>query len=151
MTGSGAGPYTVTVSPGDTLPLRGLIGGGEAFSATCPANEMVVGFGGRAAAAVDQLVLQCAPIEVQEVPDAFIGVIGDITETAPVGGLGGFAFDEVDCDNTLLVATVARIRAGDIVDAFGLGCQQPKLRTPECESDGMCDPTEVCADRLCEP
>jgi hypothetical protein len=127
VSGGGLDPYSVTVLSGANLPLRGALGGGTSFRAVCPENQMVVGFAGRAAALVDQLVLRCAPLEIMELPDEFVGFIGTITELAPVGGNGGIPFEAMDCGNTREVATIARIRAANLIDAFGIGCQEPDL------------------------
>ena len=127
VTGGGLDPYSVTVLSGANLPLRGARGGGASFRAVCPENQMVVGFGGRAASLVDQLVLRCAPLEIMELPDEFVGFMGTVTELAPVGGNGGIPFKAMDCGNTRQVGTIAHIRAADFVDAFGIGCQEPDL------------------------
>ena len=122
ITGSGLGPYTVTTGAQTDPPLRGLLGGGASYVGVCPANSVVVGFDGRAGALVDQLELRCAPLVVSETASAFVVAPGTPTAIAPVGGTGGSPFPTTDCPAGE-IATVARIRAGDSVDGFSLGCQ----------------------------
>jgi hypothetical protein len=118
-------PYAITVSNGATLPLRGLMGATQ-WSSMCPTDQMVVGFNGRSGALIDQLGFRCAPILVGGSPQAPTLSIGSITDLPAAGGIGGMAFPTTDCP-VGQVATVARIRAGDGIDAFGLACSTPEL------------------------
>jgi hypothetical protein len=117
---SGSGPFTVTISAGGTTPLRGLFGV-TAWSSMCPANQMVVGFGGRSGALLDQLAVRCAPLVIAGGPGAYTIAIGAVTTLAAVGDNGGNAFAITNCA-VGQVATMARLRAGDGIDAFGIAC-----------------------------
>jgi hypothetical protein len=47
--------------------------------------------------------------------------VGTATSLGAIGGTGGSAFAAVNCP-TGEVATLARVRTGDNLDAFGLAC-----------------------------
>jgi hypothetical protein len=118
------GAYVLNVTGGLTLPTRGM-GGTSAWSSFCPTNTVVSGFGSRSGGLVDQIVLSCTPLGV----DAALGTtisFGTVTVLAPAGGTGGHANPQADCP-TGQVATVARLRGGDGVDAFGLACSVPSI------------------------
>lgn len=118
---------TVTIAAGTKLPQRGT-NTGAAVSRTCPANQMVVGFSGRASAVVDQLILRCAPL-VMAGADAGGNItpeLGAITTVPQAGGDGGVAVPDTDCENGG-VAPGANIRASAAIDAFGLRCGAPTL------------------------
>ncbi len=117
----------VTIGASETpFPLRGS-NANMAASTKCPANQMVVGFGGRGGALVDQLSLRCAPMTVASGDGgAYSAAIGSITAQAPLGGTGGEAFADTDCPAGS-VAVGAHIQAGGSVDGFGLLCGYPTL------------------------
>jgi cysteine-rich repeat protein len=115
----------VTVGAGATLPLRGNIVGSP-LTSRCPANQMVVGFAGRAGGLMDQIALRCAPLLVTETESGYSVTRGVVTALTPAGGTGGAAFPDTDC-GTGQIASGANIRAGDSVDAFGLLCGQPSV------------------------
>ncbi len=118
---------TVTIVPGTTLPLRGLNNDTNEWTQNCPPNEVVIGFGGRADALVDQLSFRCTPLEITyNAPGYSVSRGAVITDLPPAGGDGGMAFPDTDCPAGE-VATIAEIRAGDAIDALGLGCQLPAL------------------------
>jgi hypothetical protein len=54
---------------------------------------------------------------------------GTVTVLAAVGDNGGSAFPDTDCP-TDQVATVSHLRAGDNLDAFGLGCSTVAVVMP---------------------
>jgi hypothetical protein len=122
---SGSGPYTVTISPAGTTPLRGLFGV-TAWSRPCPADQVVVGFSGRAGALVDALTFDCAPLVVSGTPGAYTLATGAVTALAQVGGNGGNPFALTSCPAGQ-VATMCRPRAGDGIDAFGMACSAVSL------------------------
>jgi hypothetical protein len=111
------GSYGVTVTPSAVLDLHGVLGTFN-WTRTCPADQVIVGFGGRSGQLIDQLIFRCAPISVT--PELAV-TIGTITELAAAGGSGGNPFTTVDC-TAGQVGTMARIRAGDSIDAFGIAC-----------------------------
>jgi hypothetical protein len=110
----------VTVAAGSTLPLHGILGT-VAWTRTCPANEVVVGFRGRSGSLIDQLTFRCAPLTVAASGGGYTVTVGTTDDLASIGGSGGNAFAQTDCAAGSVAAT-ARIRAGDGIDAFGLGC-----------------------------
>ena len=120
---TGGGAPGISVSAGDTLPTRGLIGS-AAWERTCPENQLIVGFGGRAGHMVDQLVFRCAALVVA--PDDYAITRGATTDLDPVGGSGGTRFDQTDCPPPQ-VGIGAIMRAGDGIDAFGLRCGVPTV------------------------
>jgi len=121
---SGAVP-AVTVTPGTTLDLRGNVGDTE-WVRTCGTDEVVVGFSGRSGALIDQLTFECAPLDISLQGDAYVIAIGQRSQTASVGGDGGSEFPLTECPAGA-IATVSHIRAGNNIDAFGLGCSTVSL------------------------
>jgi len=111
---------TVTVSAGGSLPTRGKLGT-SAWTSDCPANQVVVGFSGRSGLLVDQLALRCAPLVAAAATSGSPLTVGTGASLTAIGGTGGSAFAAVSCP-TGEVATMARVRTGDNLDAFGLGC-----------------------------
>jgi hypothetical protein len=108
------------------MPTRG-VQGTSAWSQTCPSNQLIVGFGGRAGALIDQLVLRCAPLIVTADGGGFTVSTGATTDLAAVGGTGGNPFAQTDCAAGQIAST-ARLRAGDGIDAFGLACTTPTVQ-----------------------
>lgn len=116
----------VTIGPGATLTVRGA-NVNAPVTASCPANQMVVGFGGKAGALIDSLVLRCAPLVVSAGDGGlYTAAVGTVTPLTAAGGAGGNAFSDTDCAAGA-VATGANIRAGNSIDAFGLLCSTPTV------------------------
>jgi hypothetical protein len=113
------------VAAGATLALRGT-NPGTAASGACPANQMVVGFGGAAGGLLDNLVLRCAPVTATYASNAYTVAIGTIVAQPAIGGSGGSPFSDTDCAAGE-VAIGANIRAGGSVDAFGLICSAASI------------------------
>jgi hypothetical protein len=118
---------TVTIKAGATLPTRGAAGPAP-FTRDCPANQVVVGYSGRAGLLVDQIVLTCAPLSstASATTGAALSVGATTSTVSAVGGTGGTALTPVQCP-TGEVATTTRLRAGDNLDAFGLACAKPTV------------------------
>lgn len=102
-----------------TLPRRGM-NPGSAISLRYPADQLLVGFEGRAGGLVDQLRFACAPYTVAAADGGRVAVRGTVALTDPVGGSGGAPFARIACEDG--AAQGASIRAGDGVDSFALRC-----------------------------
>lgn len=116
----------VSIAAGASLPLRGT-SPNTPVSASCPADQMLVGFGGRAGSLFDEIALRCAPVTTPFASGAYTVTIGTIAAVAAVGGTssgGGFA--DTDCPAGD-VAIGANIRGGGSIDAFGLICATPTV------------------------
>ena len=113
-------PYGIVTGAPRTTPLRGLLGS-VMWTRSCPTNEVLVGFNGRAGALIDSMTFRCAPVNINLVAGSYQVVIGTATSLPAIGGSGGNAFPTSDCPPGQ-VATTIRGRAGDNVDAFGLRC-----------------------------
>jgi hypothetical protein len=74
--GTAGDPFPVTVSPERRAATRGMPQG-QAFTALCPANQMVVGFEGRAGSFIDQFVVVCAPLTVASAPSCQLCAVRD--------------------------------------------------------------------------
>ncbi len=120
-----AGSYVIRVSPGASLPVRGLLSGTSPWTRACPQDQVITGFVGRSGTLVDQLTFRCSPLLVDPTNGTALA-LGTATALAPIGGNGGQPFAQTDCA-TGKVATVARLRAGDGIDAFGLACSAPSV------------------------
>lgn len=90
---------------------------------TCPADQVVIGFGGHAGTILDAISLRCAPLLIQGPPYAI--ALGASTDTALIGSAGQ-AFPQTNCLPGQ-IANVSRFRSSQNVDAFGLRCATPKL------------------------
>jgi hypothetical protein len=115
----------VTISAGATLLQHGNANG-MPWTITCPADQAIVGFGGRSGAYVDQLAFRCAPLSISGQPGSYSITIGNVTALAPVGGTGGSPFPERLCaEGHVGVSHFGR--EGLDLDAFGILCQRPVL------------------------
>jgi hypothetical protein len=117
-------PYHLTTTPTAALPERGL-SYDSAWSAMCPADQVVVGFVGRSGIALDQVAFTCAPFDV-----ALAGTSGSLTEgptttTAANGGTGGSPFTD-GCPAGQIARGTA-LRSGQWVDALALVCGVPAV------------------------
>ena len=118
--------FAVVTMGKNPLPVRGN-SGMNGWMRDCKADEVLLGFVGRAGTGVDQLTFRCVPLEVIEAPDgAFSLEIGAPEPLMPIGGGNGVPFPQTDCPAGQ-VATVQRLRASTGVDAFGLGCSAVAL------------------------
>jgi hypothetical protein len=124
---TGNGPYTITVTGETALPSHGGIGFSP-WTSKCPANQMVVGFGGRAGADLEQIIVRCAGLLVTGMPGSYAVSVGAVTAQPPVGSLtGGSSFPTTDCPSGQ-VATGSAIRADSSnITGFGLVCSTPEL------------------------
>lgn len=102
-----------------TSPRRGLNPGTD-VSLRCPADQLIVGFEGRAGGLIDQVRFACAPYTAAVADGGRVVVRGAVTVTEPVGGSGGAPFARISCSDG--AAQGAAIRAGDGVDSFALRC-----------------------------
>jgi hypothetical protein len=117
---------SVSIAAGTSLTLRGT-NTNTPVAASCPANQMLVGFAGRAAGLFDEIALRCAPVTTPFAGSTYTVTIGSIAAVAAVGGSSsGGAFADTDCAAGQ-VAIGANIRAGGSVDAFGLICGTPTV------------------------
>jgi len=113
-------PYRIVTGAVTAGPTRGRLGNSP-WTRSCASDQVIVGYDGRSGALVDSLTFRCAPVTISGVPGAYVPVIGAVSNLAAIGGSGGSAFGVSDCANGQ-VATTVNIRAGDNIDAFGLGC-----------------------------
>lgn len=126
MLAGAGGAKGVVVSAGKTYSLHGKYGSSTTWNRDCAANQVIVGFRGRAGGLVDQLIFRCAPLSITGSSGAYTVTVGTTTDLAAIGGSGGNLFSSTDCP-TGQVANTSRIRAGDGLDGFGLGCATPKF------------------------
>jgi subtilisin family serine protease len=115
----------VTIKAGPPLATRGLAGT-SAWTRDCPVNQAIAGFSGRAGLLVDQLVLSCAPLVASGSTTGAVLTVGTASALPAVGGTGGTATAQIKCPAGE-VATTARVRTGDNLDAFGLACGKPTV------------------------
>jgi hypothetical protein len=120
--------YAVTITSGATLPTRGTNGGTDTtWRATCPSNQAVVGVAGNAGAAMDQLVLSCAPLLVTGSPASFMLAQGSSTALPPQGDTGGGSpFAPVNCPDPEVISLVAGTD-GQWMNSLGVACATPAI------------------------
>ncbi len=120
-----SGP-SVKITAGMTYALHGKYGSSTTWTRDCPSNQVIVGFRGRGGGLVDQLTFRCASLKVASGRAGYTVTMGATTDLAAIGGTGGSAFAQTDCPSGQ-VANTSRIRAGDGIDGFGLGCATPSF------------------------
>jgi hypothetical protein len=123
---SGTGPYKVTITMGDQLTPRGDFPGAVTQTASCPQDQMIVGFDSKAAMYVDQISFRCAPLTIAEGDAGYTLTVGTSAPIAAVGGQGGTPQRQVSCPPGA-VAAGSVLRSGSYIDAFALACAAPVL------------------------
>ncbi|WP_437620189.1 hypothetical protein [Sorangium sp. So ce1151] len=123
---TGAGPYTITTTPGDLTPSEGTLGSAP-WEMMCPEHQVVVGFSGRAGSFLDRLVIDCAPLLVEGDPGAQRVRVGPVTSPEGAGGDGGTAFEDTRCGVHEVANLVHLIAERGPISAFGLGCKTVSL------------------------
>ncbi len=117
---------SVVISPTRTLPVVGITPGDVDQVAMCPANEVIVGFGGRSGSDIDQIAIICAPLTVSGTYPSLVPSIGALDPQPPIGNPGGMTFTDIDCP-TGEVAVGDEGRAAYTINSFGLLCAAPAL------------------------
>jgi len=112
----------VTVGVGTTMATRGPAGT-SAWTRSCPANQVVVGFSGRSGLLVDQLTFSCAPLTAAASTVGSALNVGAAKALSAVGGTGGNAFPTVSCGSGQIASSMT-VRTGDNMDAFALACSK---------------------------
>jgi hypothetical protein len=119
-------PYQVKVATANTLPMR-WVTAAVPVSAMCPADQIVVGFGGRYGQFVDGLDFRCAPLVIAGTSPALTLSVGATTTTSTIGSAtGATPFTPIFCPNNQ-VAVSQLPHAGALIDAFALACATPSL------------------------
>ncbi|MCA9634959.1 MAG: DUF4215 domain-containing protein [Myxococcales bacterium] len=114
--------FAIKVEQAGYLVLRGANNqNGQGWMRTCPVGTLVVSVSGRKGNLIDQLTFGCAKPMILEDENGYSIALGAIEYLPSIGGNGGTAFPEHQCPNGQ-VATRQRGRAGNDLDAFGLGC-----------------------------
>src|SRR5258708_36987452 len=88
---------SVVTTPTRILPVVGLTPGDIDQMQMCPANAMVVGFGGRSGSDIDQIAIICAPLVVPGTYPSLVPSIGALHPPPPIGNPGGAPFDDITC------------------------------------------------------
>jgi len=117
---------SVVTTPARTLPVVGDMLGDIDQAQMCPANEMVVGFGGRSGSDIDQIAVNCAPLVVAGTYPSLVASIGTLDPRPPLGNPGGAPFDDIACPSGQ-VAVGNEGRAAYTINSFGLLCAAPAL------------------------
>ncbi len=126
----GAGSYGIVTTEVSELPRRGS-GYGSAISASCPVDQVVVGFSHRAGDLIDQVTMLCAPLQLALDPgsDGYQVVVGEASAVAPFGGSGGSQRSELRCAEGEIatdVNTSVAIR-WEGIEGFHFGCRKIEL------------------------
>jgi hypothetical protein len=123
---NGTGPFQVTWSFKEALPIRGNFPGTMMEGGVCPSNQVVVSVDTRAGMWVDQLAFHCAELQISGGPETYTLSVVPSGTFAPIGGLGGSPTLPITC-GTGEVVTGTYLRAGDAIDAFSFGCAPVSL------------------------
>ncbi len=116
---------TVTIKAGATLTTRGMAGV-SAWTRSCAANQVVVGFSGQSGTLVDQLVFVCAPLMAASPAVGTALTPGAATSLAAIGGNGGKAFGPINCPAGE-IGSGALVRTGTEMDAFSIVCSKAAI------------------------
>jgi hypothetical protein len=114
----------ITTAPGAVLAIQGT-GPADAWTQTCPAGQVVVGFVGRSGSALDQAALECTSLAVDL--DAGSFSMGPLVVLTAAGGDGGLPFESPCPAGQLAHGLVGR--SGSWIDELGLACASPVLGT----------------------
>jgi hypothetical protein len=127
LTITGTGPYNVQTTRAETLPAPSSSMGSMTQQRLCPADQMVVGFGGKSGGYIDHLDFICAPLTIAGASPTFTLAVGASSPPlASLGGPGGQPFTAIRCGpNQIAVGDAGR--SSQFVDAFGLICATPSL------------------------
>ncbi len=112
----------VTTTPGAVLGVQGTSAAG-AWTQTCPAGQVVVGFVGRSGVAVDRAAFECASLTVNLETGSFS--MGPLVALPAAGGDGGQPFQS-ECPVGQLARGLVG-RSGTWIDELGLACASPAL------------------------
>jgi hypothetical protein len=113
----------IAVSSGTTLPARGQIAGTGPWSETCPPNQVVVAFHGRAGYDLDQVTFECAPLQLAPSAASYQIVIGPTTSLPTQGGPTGPTFQDGCPPDQVTVGSIGQ--AGPIIYELGMSCATP--------------------------
>jgi cysteine-rich repeat protein len=112
--------FVIKAPPAANLsPVGG--GGGGPFNSLCPADQLLVGYSGRAGAYIDAIRFSCVPLVITEDNAGFKVSPGMITNLAQFGGGGGGVIPQTNCPAGQ-IANRKTGRSGGYIDQFGLGC-----------------------------
>jgi hypothetical protein len=111
-------PFMVEVTPGALLAARGTTTGAP-WTASCPANQVVVRYAGQAADYVESLRTRCAQLEVTA-DRTGIGPVAH--QDLPAYGSGTASAFEEDCEALGQVVIGADTRTGGWLDAIRPTC-----------------------------
>jgi len=110
-----------------TLPVRGTQGPARQ-DATCPADQVVVGFEGTTGQWIDSLSVYCATVSIEVKSNLAVVQIGQpMRLPVALGSPSQGVLDSVHCD-TGKVAVGIRGASGYAVDRIALRCARPALR-----------------------
>jgi hypothetical protein len=122
----GTTTFSVATSTAETLTMVGTMPGPTQLAQMCASNEMVIGFGGRSAADIDQIAIRCTPLTISGASPNYSLTIGTVSTNPGLGGPGGNPFAAIDCPAGQ-VAVGDDGRAATTINAFGLLCATPAL------------------------
>ncbi len=123
---TGGATFGVITTTRETLPVVGTKAGPVSQVQLCPANEVVVGFGGRSGSDIDQIAILCAPLTISGASPDFVLSVGNADMRPGLGGQGGGPFAAVNCP-VGMVAVGNEGRAAFTINAFGLLCRKAAL------------------------
>src|SRR5260370_16092114 len=94
------------------------------WSVRCPADQVVVGFDGRAGFDLDQVSFECAPLVLAGSASGYQLSTGPTTSLPVDGGPTGPTFQDGCSPNQVVVGTTTY--AGQIIYQIGLTCSTPE-------------------------
>ncbi len=107
---------TARIATGDD-PVSGRV----AYSAVCPANQVVVGYSAYAGVHLYQLTVRCAPLSLGLADAGFPILTGAASDLTPIGVMSGSATGPADCGPGEAAVGVDG-RAGAWIDRWALRC-----------------------------
>ena len=123
---TGTGPYQVVTTNSHKLDWHGSVEDTR-YEALCPQDQVVVGFDGMAGSWIDQLVVWCATVSIDEGPAGYAIKLGPPVRLGTAlgrPGLGPMITGGGRCDPGKIAVGIQGA-SGLAVDRFGLDCARP--------------------------
>ena len=113
----------VSVSPGAMMPVRGAQAPSAPWMLTCPTDQVVVVANGHFGGRIDELGVECAPLDLTWNGSSYALTIGAPTAVTPQGGPGGNPFRDPCPTGQIANGNVTSYSGW--IDAFQLLCSTP--------------------------
>jgi hypothetical protein len=119
------GKYEVKITQSSLLPERGPTDSLKQ-TAMCPADQLLIGFNGRAGGLIDALEFRCASLDIVGASPDFVLVLRTEGDAGLLGGPGGAGFSYAECSSER-IAVGQSTRMAEAATAYGFHCAAAAL------------------------